>query len=93
MERGEPSWQTRSTSPMSRPSSSDAVATSTLSSPRFRRCSASSRSSRARLPWWAATASLPSSSARWRAARSAMRRVFTKTSVVRCMATSSTIRA
>ena len=33
MERGEPSWQTRSTSPMSMPSSSDAVATSALSSP------------------------------------------------------------
>ncbi len=30
MERGEPSWQTRSTSPMSSPSSSEAVATSTL---------------------------------------------------------------
>ena len=40
IERGEPSWHTRSTSPMSMPSSSDAVATSTLSSPRFSRCSA-----------------------------------------------------
>ena len=84
IERGEPSWQTRSTSPMSMPSSSDAVATSTFSSPRFRRCSASSRASLARLPWCAATASLPSRSPRWRAARSAMRRVLTKTSVVRC---------
>ena len=89
IERGEPSWQTRSTSPMSMPSSSDAVATSTFSSPRFRRCSASSRVSFARLPWCAATASLPSRSPRWRAARSAMRRVLTKTSVVRCMRTSS----
>ncbi len=33
IERGEPSWQTRSTSPMSMPSSSEAVATSTFSSP------------------------------------------------------------
>ena len=43
IERGEPIWQTRSTSPMSMPSSSDAVATSALSSPRFSRCSAASR--------------------------------------------------
>ena len=47
---GEPIWQTRSTSPMSMPSSSDAVATSTRSSPFFRRRSASRRSSRDRLP-------------------------------------------
>ena len=40
---------------MSMPSSSDAVATSAFSSPRFRRCSASKRRSFARLPWWAAT--------------------------------------
>ena len=64
IERGEPSWQTRSTSPMSRPSSSEAVATSTFSSPRLSRCSASSRVSLARLPWCAATASLPSRSPR-----------------------------
>ena len=57
IERGEPIWHTRSISPMSRPSSSDAVATSSFSSPRFRRCSAASRVSRARLPWCAATAS------------------------------------
>ena len=84
IERGEPSWQTRSTSPMSMPSSSDAVATSTFSSPRFSRCSAASRCSFARLPWCAATRSSPSRSDRWRATRSAMRRVLTKTSVVRC---------
>ena len=35
MERVDPSWQTRSTEPMSMPSSSEAVATSALSSPRF----------------------------------------------------------
>ena len=45
IERGEPSWQTRSTSPMSMPSSSDAVATSAFSSPALSRCSASSRCS------------------------------------------------
>ncbi len=38
----------------------------------------------ARLPWCAATASLPSRSLRCRAARSAMRRVLTKISVVWC---------
>ena len=84
IERGEPSWQTSSTSPMSMPSSSEAVATSTFSSPFFRRCSAFRRSSFAILPWWAMTFSAPSSSDRWRAARSAMRRVLTKMSVVRC---------
>jgi hypothetical protein len=92
MARGEPSWQTRSTSPMSSPSSSEAVATSTFSSPRFRRCSASSRVSFDRLPWCAATASLPRMSPRCRAARSAMRRVLTNTSVVLCSHTSSATR-
>ena len=45
IERGEAIWQTRSTSPMSMPSSSDAVATSARSSPRLRRCSAARRCS------------------------------------------------
>ena len=93
IERGEPSWQTRSTSPMSMPSSSEAVATSTLSSPFLSRCSALRRSSFAMLPWCAITWSGPSSSDRWRAARSAMRRVLTKTSVVRCDAARSASRA
>ena len=39
--RGEPSWQTSSTSPMSMPSSSEAVATMALSLPALSRCSAS----------------------------------------------------
>ena len=43
MRCGEPIWQTRSTWPMSMPSSSDAVATSAFSAPVFSRCSASSR--------------------------------------------------
>src|SRR5713101_836417 len=66
------------------PSSSDAVATRTFSSPRFKRCSALRRSSLAMLPWCAVTCSAPSRSDKWRAARSAMRRVLTKMSVVRC---------
>ena len=45
----------RSTAPTSMPSSSDAVATTTRSSPALSRCSASSRRSRDRLPWCAAT--------------------------------------
>ena len=55
MLRGVPSWHTSSTSPMSMPSSSEAVATITLSLPALRRCSASKRVSFERLPWWAAT--------------------------------------
>ena len=53
-------------------------------SPRFRRCSASRRCSLAMLPWCAVTYWLPSRSLKCRAARSAMRRVLTKISVVRC---------
>ena len=45
MARVEPSWQTRSTEPMSIPSSSDAVATRAESSPALRRRSLSSRCS------------------------------------------------
>ena len=47
---GDPIWQTRSTWPMSMPSSSDAVATSACSRPVFSRVSASSRFSFERLP-------------------------------------------
>ena len=93
IERGEPSWQTRSTSPMSMPSSSEAVATSAFSSPCLSRCSASSRCSLARLPWCAVTCSSPSRSESWRVTRSAMRRVLTKISVVRCSSTSSARRS
>jgi hypothetical protein len=50
MARGDPNWQTSSTSPMSMPSSSDAVATRTFSSPFFSRCSALCRNSFAMLP-------------------------------------------
>ena len=64
MERGEPIWQTRSTDPMSMPSSRDAVATTARSSPCFNFCSASSLKLRERLPWCARTALSPSRSAR-----------------------------
>ena len=50
IERGEPIWHTRSTLPISMPNSSDAVATTTRSSPFFKRCSASRRNRRERLP-------------------------------------------
>ncbi len=93
MFRGEPSWITRSTSPTSMPSSSEAVATMTESCPAFSRISAESRVSRLRLPWCAATLSSPRRSARWRATRSHNRRVLAKTSVVRCAEESSTIRS
>ena len=85
IERGVPSWQTSSTSPMSMPSSSDAVATSAAA----RRSSAAARRRAAapcaRLPWCAVDV-VRCRGARTDAAptRSAMRRVLTKTSVVRC---------
>ena len=85
MLRGEPSWQTSSTGPMSMPSSSEAVATSTRRSPARRRSSTRSRRSFERLPWWAATCPSPSLSSSRCATRSASRRVFEKTSVVRCL--------
>ena len=91
-ERGEPSWQTRSTAPMSMPSSSEAVATMARTSPARRRRSASRRTSRSRLPWWASTVSVSSRSRSSLVSRSAIRRVFTKTSVVRCSAMSAAIR-
>ena len=50
MERGEPIWQTRSTVPISMPSSSEAVATTAFSSPFLSRDSASWRRARDRLP-------------------------------------------
>ena len=93
MRWGDPIWHTRSTLPMSMPSSSDAVATSTRSWPCLRRVSASSRDSFDKLPWCAATASSPRRSLRWRARRSAILRVFTNTMVVRCWPASSARRS
>ena len=77
---------TRSTVPISIPSSSEAVATTARSSPFLSRRSASRRNARDRLPWCGSTASSPSRSPRWCATRSARRRVFTNTSVVRLLA-------
>ncbi len=79
-----PSWQTSPTSPTSMPNSKEAVATKAFNLPSFKRPSADSRCSRARLPWWEVTLSSPTRSLKVRASRSAMRRVLTKTSVVRC---------
>ena len=59
------------------------VATSARSWPVLSRVSASSRFSFDRLPWCAVTRSSPSRSLKWRARRSASRRVLTKISVVR----------
>ena len=93
MLRGEPTWHTSSTGPMSIPSSSEAVATSALSSPARSRSSTRWRRSFDRLPWWAATCSEPKRSAsRW-AKRSDIRRVLTKTRVVRWSATWAAIRS
>ena len=93
IERGVPSCTTRSTEPMSMPSSSDAVATTAFSSPRLSRSSASKRFSRERLPWCGSTTPSPRRAASWKAARSLMRRVLTNTSVVRWARTCSATRS
>ncbi len=90
---GASSCTTRSTSPMSIPSSRDDVATMARSSPRFRRDSRTARFSRAREPWWARAVSSPVMSFTAVAMRSAMRRLFTKTIVDRCARTRSAMRA
>ena len=91
--RGAPTWQTRSTAPTSMPSSSEAVATTTGTSPALRRASASSRVRRAMLPWCAATRPSPRRSSSWCATRSTRRRVLTNTMVVRCARTWAAIRS
>ena len=93
MDRVAPTWTTRSTSPMSMPSSREAVATIARRRPALSLSSASRRRSRERLPWWLATASSPSSLESWAAMRSAILRVFTKTRVVRWVRTSSAMRS
>ena len=87
--RGDCSWTTRSMAPTSMPSSSDDVATSALSWPSLSRFSASSRARRESEPWCAATRPSTMRSFRSRANRSADRRLWAKTSVVRCACTSS----
>ena len=86
---GDSTWSTRSTAPMSMPSSSDEVATRHGSSPAFSSSSTTSRSSRASEPWWArAIVAPPASSFSRSASRSAPRRLLTKTIVERCSWTS-----
>ncbi len=81
-------WMTRSTAPMSMPSSSDEVATRHGISPRFSSSSISTRCSRAIEPWWARAISSSASSFSRSASRSASRRLLTNTIVERCSRTS-----
>ena len=89
--RGDCTWTTRSMAPTSMPSSSEDVATSARSSPAFSRFSASSRARRESEPWWAATRPSGMRSLRSRAKRSAARRLWANTSVVRWAWTISAI--
>ena len=87
--RGLSTCTTRSTAPMSTPSSRLLVATSAGMRPAFRSSSMSVRCSRARLPWWARATSSSASSFRRSASRSAPRRLLTKMRVLRWARTSS----
>ena len=85
-------WITRSTAPMSMPSSRLDVATSAGSRPALSSSSMKRRCSRAMLPWWARTSSSPASSlSRW-ARRSESRRLLVKTIVLRWLRISSRMR-
>ena len=84
-------WMTRSTAPMSMPSSSELVATSAGSRPALSSSSIARRCSRAMLPWCARTSSSPASSFRRCASRSLERRLLVKTIVLRCARISSRI--
>ena len=85
-------WMTRSTAPMSMPSSSELVATRAGRRPAFSSSSISRRCSLAMLPWWARTSSSPASSFRRWASRSARRRLLVNTMVLRCSRISCRIR-
>ena len=87
--RGLSTWITRSTAPMSMPSSRLLVATRAGRRPAFSSSSIRVRCSRARLPWWARATSSSASSLSRRARRSASRRLLTKISVERWARTSS----
>ena len=91
-EPGDSTWMTRSTAPMSMPSSSEDVATIALRRPSFRASSTSSRCSRASDPWCARTRSSSASSLRLAARRSASRRALVNTIVDRCSRISSSSR-
>ena len=84
-------WITRSTAPMSIPSSSDEVATRHGICPAFSSSSTTSRCSRASDPWCARAISSSASSFRRSASRSASRRLLTNTIVERCCRTRSRI--
>ena len=85
-------WITRSTAPMSMPSSSEDVATIAGSVPLFSRSSISCRFSRATDPWCASASSSPAASLIAAASRSASRRLLAKIIVERCARISSTRR-
>ena len=89
---GDSTWMTRSTVPMSMPSSRLLVATSARSRPVLSSSSTRSRCSRAIEPWCACTSSSPASSLSRAARRSASRRALQKMSVVRCARMSSRMR-
>ena len=85
-------WITRSTAPMSIPSSRLDVATSAGRRPALSSSSIARRCSRAMLPWWARTSSSPASSlSRW-ASRSLRRRELVNTIVLRWLRISSRMR-
>ena len=99
---GDSTWMTKSTAPMSMPSSSVLVATMPRSVPRFSSSSTITRCSRASEPWWAFTRSpavrnpvsgsmpMPRSSANslsLAASRSVERRPLQKMMVERCSST------
>ncbi len=84
-------WMTRSTAPMSIPSSRLEVATSAGRRPALSSSSIATRCSRAMLPWWARTSSSPASSlSRW-ASRSDSRRLLVNTIVLWWLRISSRI--
>ena len=86
-------WMTRSTAPMSMPSSSDEVATSAGMRPRLQRVFDLERAARAPASRGApARCVSPASSLSAPASRSARRRLLTKISVERCARTSSSSR-
>ena len=91
-EPGDSTSTTRSTAPMSMPSSRLLVATMPRRRPALRSDSTWRRCSRDSEPWCARTSSSPASSLRRAARRSAVRRALQNTIVVRCARISSSTR-
>ena len=100
---GDSTWQTRSTAPMSMPSSSEAVATTAESSPCFERLLGRPPLVQAQAavmarpgqsadpePAWSDVIALAPSSFRWAVSFSTTRRLLAKTIVERCCSISST---